>query len=359
MSWTDWWNDVTNYFSSTPSFDYDTGFGEGNIGYFGINPDLDIDGEQNITSADWDALRQAGFSVNDLESYGITDPSAIGMAGRAIRQFGKGIIDQFRKPNGDVDWGKVAILGGGILGALDRGKGGSASYQKPIPKYDVVRQQVPQTYDPNRRPGSGGQRYFTDVQYTPKTGEGAAEALTAAQTSAAEQAQGLAALNTANPLNAPEVAYQPPAPPPAAAPTAPTYDDSYSGANVLNTVRGMLNPQRMAKGGIVGLQDGGFVVPADVVSHLGNGSSRAGINHLIQKGAVPIQGKGDGMSDSNRTTINGRQPAAVADGEAYFPPNQVQQMGGAEKLYAMMDQVRKARTGNPKQGKRINPNQYV
>lgn len=327
MSWTDWWNDITNYFSSTPSFDYDTGFGEGNIGYFGINPELDE--ASNITSADWDALRQAGFSVNDLESYGITDPSAIGMAGRAIRQFGKGIIDQFKKPNGDVDWGKVAILGGGILGALDRGKGGSASYQKPIPKYDVVRQQVPQTYDPNRRPGSGGQRYFTDVQYTPKTGEGAAEALTAAQTSAAEQAQGLAALNTANPLNAPEVAYQPPA------------------------------SRRMAKGGIVGLQDGGFVVPADVVSHLGNGSSRAGINHLIQKGAVPIQGKGDGMSDSNRTTINGRQPAAVADGEAYFPPNQVQQMGGAEKLYAMMDQVRKARTGNPKQGKRINPNQYV
>lgn len=328
MSWTDWWNDITNYFSSTPSFDYDTGFGEGNIGYFGINPELDE--ASNITSADWDALRQAGFSVSDLESYGITDPSAIGMAGRAIRQFGKGIIDQFRKPeDGSIDWGKVAILGGGILGALDRGKGGSASYQKPIPKYDVVRQQVPQTYDPNRRPGSGGQRYFTDVQYTPKTGEGAAEALTAAQTSAAEQAQGLAALNTANPLNAPEVAYQPPA------------------------------SRRMAKGGIVGLQDGGFVVPADVVSHLGNGSSRAGINHLIQKGAVPIQGKGDGMSDSNRTTINGRQPAAVADGEAYFPPNQVQQMGGAEKLYAMMDQVRKARTGNPKQGKRINPNQYV
>jgi len=216
-----------------------------------------------------------------------------------------------------------------------------------------VREAVPQVYDPNRRPGSGGQRYFTDVQYA------TAEGLPAAQEAATAQAQGLASLNAANPLNAAPVAYQPPAPPPAATPTAPAYNEAYSGENVLNTVRGLLGTQKMAKGGIVGLQDGGFVVPADVVSHLGNGSSRAGINHLARKGAMPIQGRGDGMSDSNRTTINGRQPAAVADGEAYFPPKQVENMGGADRLYAMMDKIRKDRTGTTKQGKQINPNQYV
>jgi hypothetical protein len=117
--------------------------------------------------------------------------------------------------------------------------------------------------------------------------------------------------------------------------------------------------KNMARGGIVGLQDGGFVVPADVVSHLGNGSSRAGLAHLQKRGAVPIQGRGDGMSDSNRTMINNRQPAAVADGEAYLPPDRVQKMGGPERLYSMMDRIRKDRTGTTQQGRQINPNKYL
>ena len=278
-----------------------------------------------------------------------------------VTRYGKQGVDllksAFTKPGGGTDWRAVLTAGGAAAPLIQRLLGGSESrptgYQGGIPTYTAVREAVPQTYDPNRRPGSGGQRYFTDVQYATE------ENLPAAQEAATAQAQGLASLNAANPLNAPPVAYQPPAPPPAATQPPPAYDESYSGANVLKTVQGMLNPQNMAKGGIVGLQDGGFVVPADVVSHLGNGSSRAGINHLARKGAVPIQGRGDGMSDSNRTMINGRQPAAVADGEAYFPPNKVQQMGGADRLYAMMDQVRKARTGTTKQGKQINPNQYV
>lgn len=268
----------------------------------------------------------------------------------------------FTKPDGSLDFRALATAGGALIPLLTGSSGSSSrpsGYQGGIPQYTAVREQVPGAYDPNRRPGSGGQRYFTDVQYVPRTGEGAAEALTAAQTAAAEQAQGLASLNTANPLNAAPPAYQPPAQQVQPAPAAPAYNESYSGANVLNTVREMLNAPRMARGGIVGLQDGGFVVPADVVSHLGNGSTDAGLAHLTRKGAVPIRGKGDGMSDSNRTTINGRQPAAVADGEAYLPPRQVQNMGGAEKLYAMMDKIRKDRTGSPKQGKQINPNQYV
>ena len=34
-----------------------------------------------------------------------------------------------------------------------------------IPDYRGIRAVVPGTYDPKRRPGSGGQRYFTDVEY--------------------------------------------------------------------------------------------------------------------------------------------------------------------------------------------------
>jgi hypothetical protein len=122
-----------------------------------------------------------------------------------------------------------------------------------------------------------------------------------------------------------------------------------------------INPQQpVARAAGGGLKDGGFVVPADVVSHLGNGSTDAGLSALQKRhGAQPIKGAGDGMSDSIKTTINGKQPARVADGEAYIPPEQVKRSGGAKKFYAMMDKVRKARTGNSKQGKQINPRKYM
>jgi hypothetical protein len=57
--------------------------------------------------------------------------------------------------------------------------------------------------------------------------------------------------------------------------------------------------------------------------------------------------------------INNRQPAAVADGEAYLPPDRVQKMGGPERLYSMMDRIRKDRTGTTQQGRQINPNKYL
>jgi hypothetical protein len=108
-----------------------------------------------------------------------------------------------------------------------------------------------------------------------------------------------------------------------------------------------------------GLKEGSFVVPADVVAHLGNGSSDAGLKMLAKKyGASPIKGNGDGMSDSIPTTIGGKQPARVADGEAVIPAEVVKKVG-PNKLYRMMDQVRKARTGTTKQGKEINPTRYM
>jgi hypothetical protein len=96
---------------------------------------------------------------------------------------------------GDYDWGKIIGAGTGALTAgvqiadlLGYDVGGSqqqpAGYQGGIPSYTVARQQVPGTYDPDRRPGSGGQRYFTDVRYD--GGDTSAEAA------------GLAALNRAN-----------------------------------------------------------------------------------------------------------------------------------------------------------------
>jgi hypothetical protein len=123
--------------------------------------------------------------------------------------------------------------------------------------------------------------------------------------------------------------------------------------------------QGFSAGG-VNMQDGGFVVPADTVSHFGNGSTDAGLKLLGSRlGAKPIKGDGDGMSDSIPATINGKQPARIADGEAYVPPEMVKKIGkgspeaGAKRLYKMMDKVRHARTGTKKQGKQIKADKYL
>ena len=78
-----------------------------------------------------------------------------------------------------------------------------------------------------------------------------------------------------------------------------------------------------------------------------------------------LKGPGDGMSDNIPATINGRQPARLADGEFVIPADVVSHLGngsteaGAKQLHAMMNKVRKARTGNPKQGKNIRPQKYM
>jgi len=62
-----------------------------------------------------------------------------------------------------------------------------------------------------------------------------------------------------------------------------------------------------------------------------------------------LRGPGDGVSDSIPATIGGRQPARLADGEFVIPARIVSEIGngsteaGARKLYAMMDRVQKAR----------------
>jgi len=78
-----------------------------------------------------------------------------------------------------------------------------------------------------------------------------------------------------------------------------------------------------------------------------------------------LNGAGDGMSDSIPATIEGKQPARLADGEFVVPADVVSHLGngsskaGSKRLYAMLDKVRHARTGNKKQGKQINPSKYM
>jgi hypothetical protein len=109
------------------------------------------------------------------------------------------------------------------------------------------------------------------------------------------------------------------------------------------------------------MKSGGFVVPADVTSLVGEGNTEAGYKRIsaIFPGAVPIRGEDGGQADTVKTNIEGKQPAAVAHGEMYIPPEDVKNKGGAKVLYAMMDKVRQQATGSKKQIKPVSLNRAL
>jgi len=72
----------------------------------------------------------------------------------------------------------------------------------------------------------------------------------------------------------------------------------------------------------------------------------------------------DGMADRIPATIDGRQPAKLSGGEFVIPADVVSHLGngnsdaGAKQLHDFMARIRKARTGNQAQGKRIDPAKF-
>jgi hypothetical protein len=103
-----------------------------------------------------------------------------------------------------------------------------------------------------------------------------------------------------------------------------------------------------------------------------NSSMEAAIEQNFAKGglgaALPprfLSGGGDGMSDSIKANIDGKQEARLADGEFVVPADVVSHLGngsskaGAKKLYAMMDKIRKARTGSKRQAPEVNARRYM
>lgn len=203
------------------------------------------------------------------------------------------ISGAFTDDSGDIDWGSIAGVGGALLGLSGLGSSTQpkVGYQGSIPSYSAVREKVPRTYDPTRRPGSAGQQYFSDTRFA--TPENVATARTEAQAEAEQRAQS----NEANPAI-----------------------------------------QRKARGGLASLAN--------------------------TKGYY-LGGVTDGMADKIPTTIGGKQPAALSDGEFVVPADVVSHLGngnsnaGADQLYSMMDRVRQARTGTKKQGKQINPQKMM
>lgn len=132
----------------------------------------------------------------------------------------------------------------------------------------------------------------------------------------------------------------------------PTYKP-YSGETVMG--RQFFTPTtytKMAEGGIA-------AAPRSFYAGLNTG----GIASL--NAGRYLRGDTDGMADKIPSSIEGKQPAALSHGEFVIPADVVSHLGngnseaGANQLYKMMDRVRKARTGNSKQGKEINPDKMM
>jgi hypothetical protein len=200
-------------------------------------------------------------------------------------------------------------------------------YNKPVPKMDMVREQI-QYNDPNRRPGEAGRQYFTDPRYA---AQGDAEALAAAKTASAGQASGI------------QAAYQP-RPAPAPNPYAGKMNLAYSSPAQAPAQTGglpQIPTQLTARGGIPMAQGG------------------------IADAGRYLRGKTDGMADEIETSIDEEQPALLSHGEFVIPADVVSHLGngnseaGAEKLYEMMDRIRVARTGTKEQGKEIDPDKFI
>ena len=78
-----------------------------------------------------------------------------------------------------------------------------------------------------------------------------------------------------------------------------------------------------------------------------------------------LGGKTDGMADKVPARIDGKQEARLSDGEFVVPADVVSHLGngnsdaGADQLHSMMSNIRQARTGNSEQGKQIDPQQFM
>ena len=259
-----------------------------------------------------------------------------------ITDFDDGLVSDvgsaFTDSKGDVDFGKVAggigalgkvLADTGVIGGdtyLGRLFGGPQSeklgYQGKIPTYTATRQQVPGTFDPERRPGSGGQRYFTDVRFDGGDTSG--------------QAAGLQAMNLAN------LAQQ---------------NRQGQGLAALRAKRA----EDAAKS--VAAQAALSAPPEVTISRMAEGMASGGIARLNQ--GMYLDGMTDGMADKVPAMIGNTQPAALSDGEFVIPADVVSGLGngnsdaGAKNLYVMMDRVRQARTGTTKQAPAINPNKMM
>lgn len=282
----------------------------------GINPNT-VDYSNSNSPSNDEILQQIGYE----------EPGVVASLSNFLSKAGSGALsflkNQFTDPKtGATNWRNVAAAAGGIYGAYQSQQPPEKTgYQGGIPKYDAVREQVPNTYDPDRRPGSTAQNYFTKTRFV------APEGAEAARTAAKEEAAGLEALNKSNPARQERPVLQ------AGAEKKEAKKEEVRPAS--SVIKDLPVP-KYASGGIADMAQGRY-----------------------------LGGATDGMADKIPARIGGKQEARLSHGEFVIPADVVGHLGngnseaGAQRLYEMMDRIRKARTGTAKQGKQINPDKFL
>ena len=255
--------------------------------------------------------------------YDPANPSGGALAGILGKDAAAALKGLFVKADGSPNLAGISTLGGGLYGLLNKDKQGG--YNKPVPKMDMVREQI-QYNDPNRRPGEGGRQYFTDPRFTAQ-GDTAG-----AQAASAQQASGILAAYQPRPAQAPN-------------PYAGKMNLAFNKPAVQAPVGGAALPE----------------IPTQLNAQGGIGMAQGGIADAGRY----LQGETDGMADKIPSSIDGEQPAALSHGEFVIPADVVSHLGngnsdaGAQKLYEMMGRIRQARTGTTEQGKEINPDEFT
>lgn len=307
-----------------------------------------IDDSGNLTFKD---SKGTDFTYN-AEKGGFTDKDGNFAGGdnsllSYVKKYGSKALDLL-KTNGKFDPAKLLTLGIGAYQLTNRNNE-EGGYNVPVPKMDAVREQVMYN-DPNRRPGAAGRQYFTDPRFVK---QGDAASLTAAQNAATTQAQGIlaAAPKYTAPVNTYDTTMKMPWNTPVAATTSGT------GNTATNTAAN--TTAATAATGLASLP----VIPTQ--QQLMDPNYKIGMASGGIANARYLQGGSDGMADKIPAAIDGEQPAALSHGEFVIPADVVSHLGngnseaGADKLYQMMSRIRKARTGNEKQGKKINPDKFM
>lgn len=317
-------------------------------GFKTINPNGSVtyeDPDGSVYTVNPSGTYTTAAGTYDPKTGTFTDPSGTPNSNLSkLMNSAKGFFqkkDASGKPTGEYDWAKLAGFGAAAYGLMGGNKTQSGGWQGSIPKYTATRQQI-EYNDPNRVPGSGGRRYFTDVQY------GAEGAAPAAQAAAKSQAEGILANYT-----------------PAAAPV------NKWGVGALKPALAMPWQNKGTTTGTTTTNTAGdatFIDPAARMAALAaeNTPVKAAMGGIMPLASGRyLQGPTDGMADKIDTSIDGRQPAKLSHGEFVVPADVVSHLGngnsdaGAKKLYSMMDKVRQARTGTKKQGKQINPDKFM
>jgi len=128
---------------------------------------------------------------------------------------------------------------------------------------------------------------------------------------------------------------------------------------------GLMSDITMAQGGIASFDKGGAATAIRNIRRMyktREEAVRAGVDPRMLDyafGKGEIIGRGDGMSDNVPAQIDGGQEARLSDGEFVIPADVVSGLGngstkaGSDHLYKLLDRVRQDRTGTKKQGKQI------